>query len=206
MAKIRASWWCCGLMRWVQVNRRGRGCFSGCGGLGEAWVRRSGPSVLDQATASRPLYSLMGINSGKLTAANSKTQNVLPSGRFAPSISEPPWCRYEHESVKIVALRQKDSPFGFEPSAFLPVVGLWLDSSLYLPMAIGVVKMVAHLWWKSHSRVSPPVFHHRLADRYTLPLCLLMGIESAKACASRKIFFQAGRGVPVAARSGGVTS
>ncbi len=51
---------------------------------------------------------------------------------------------YEHESVKIVALvRNKYSSFASEPSAFVPVVGLWLDPSLYLPMAIGFVKMVA---------------------------------------------------------------
>jgi hypothetical protein len=50
---------------------------------------------------------------------------------------------YEHESVKIVVLGKKYSPFGCEPSAFVPVVGLWLDSYTYLPMATGAVKMVA---------------------------------------------------------------
>jgi hypothetical protein len=46
--------------------------------------------------------------------------------------------------VKIVALG--DSSFGCEPSVFVPVVGLCLDTSLHLLMAIGVVKMVAQLW------------------------------------------------------------
>jgi len=43
----------------------------------------------------------------------------------------------------------------------------------------------------SYSRISLPVFHHRLADRHNLPLYLLMSIKSAKVCASLKIFFRA---------------
>jgi hypothetical protein len=56
----------------------------------------------------------MGINSGKFTAP--------------PFGSAPAWCRYKHESVKIVALGQKDSPFAAIPSGLGPVVVLWLDS------------------------------------------------------------------------------
>jgi len=72
----------------------------------------------------------MGIDWGKLTAAS---QKPLPSGRFAPLISDPfglppAWCRYEHEPLKIVAFGPKDSTFAAIPSGLGPVVGLWLDS------------------------------------------------------------------------------
>jgi len=49
---------------------------------------------------------------------------------------------YEHGSVKIVALEQKDSPFAAIPSGFAPVVGLRLHSPLYLLMGTDVGKMV----------------------------------------------------------------
>lgn len=56
-------------------------------------------------------------------------------------------------------------------------------------MGIEVVKMVRISGGTFYFRVN---LHHRLADTYTLPLCLLMGIKSAKVCAAPKIFFRAG--------------
>jgi hypothetical protein len=78
--------------------------------------------------------------------------------------------------------------FGCEPSAFVPVGGLWLDSSTYLPMATGVVKMVAPHKQRLFAGQSTP-FSTLAATRL---LYLLMPIKSAKVNASPKIFFRVG--------------
>jgi len=128
----------------------------------------------------------MGINSGKFTP---------PSCGSAPA-----WCQYEHESMKIVALTHKVSPFAAIQSGFGPVVGLWLDYPLYLLMGTNRLKMVAK---KSIRGSVYPLFTLGAAIR---PLHLLMGIDSAKVCASPKIFFWAGPRLRVEARSGRFTS
>lgn len=50
---------------------------------------------------------------------------------------------YEHGWARIVALPQKDLPFTTILTGFGPVVGLWLDSPLYLLMGTNQPKMVA---------------------------------------------------------------
>jgi hypothetical protein len=94
----------------------------------------------------------MGINSGKFTP---------PSFGSAPA-----WCQYEHESMKIVALTHKVSPFTAIRSSFGPVVGLWLDNLLYLLMGTNRLKMVAPSLKKVYSRVSLPLFFSPLARPY----------------------------------------
>jgi hypothetical protein len=112
----------------------------------------------------------MGINSGKFTA---------------PSFgSAPVWCQNEHESTKIVALTHKVSPFTAIRSGFGPVVGLSLDYPLvstngHQPAENGRQKV--------YSRVGYPFFTLGTAIR---TLYLLMGIDSAKVCASPQIFFR----------------
>ena len=87
----------------------------------------------------------------------------------------------------------------------MPVVRLWLDSSLSTKWA--------STWREWSLPLEEPAvcesvcpFSTRLADRYTFPLYLLMPIKSAKACASPKIFFRAGCQLPVEPRSGRVTN
>jgi hypothetical protein len=95
---------------------------------------------------------------------------------------------YEHGSVKIVALEQKDSQFTAILSGFGPVVGLWLDSPLYLLMGTNRLKMVAPVARNAYSRVVYPFFTLGSAIR---PLYLLMPIKSAKVCALPKKNFSA---------------
>ena len=103
---------------------------------------------------------------------------------------------YEHGSVKIVALEQKDSPFAAIPSGFAPVVGLRLHSS---PISTTGHRCRENGRPPLESAICEPVcplFHPGSAIR---PLYILMPIKSAKVCASTKIFFRAGHGLPVPA-------
>ena len=101
---------------------------------------------------------------------------------------------YEHESAKIVAPKRKYSQFCCEVSAYVPFVGLWLDSSLYPPMAIGGRDNGRPLPADPPFRASDcPFFATGSLTGYALPLHLLilMPIKSGKVCASPKIFFAA---------------
>jgi hypothetical protein len=71
----------------------------------------------------------------------------------------PAWCQYEHESMKIVALTHKVSPFTAIPSGFGPVTGLWLDYPLYLLMGTNQLKMVAPSLKRSLRGSVYPFFH-----------------------------------------------
>jgi hypothetical protein len=130
----------------------------------------------------------------------------INSGKFTPPSfgSAPAWCQYEHESTKIVALTHKVSPFTAIRSGSGPVVDLWLDYPLYLLMGTNRLKMVAPSLENVYSRFSLPLFSP-LAQAIR-PVYLLMGIDSAKVCASPKMLFWAGRQLRVEARSGRFTS
>jgi|SRR5215469_5955593 len=107
----------------------------------------------------------MGINSGKFTP---------PSFGSAPA-----WCQYEHESMKIVALMHKVSPFTAIRSGFGPIVGLWLDYLLYLLMGIDSAEVCASpkiFFWAGRRRRSRPVPVGLQAE----PSNLLMHIDWAK--------------------------
>jgi hypothetical protein len=118
----------------------------------------------------------MGTDSGKFTPPGSKISKIFASGPvcsvdfrvafwFVRGLGSD---SYEHESAKIVALPQKDSPFTAILSGFGPVVGLWLDSPLYLLMGTNRLKMVSPSLDNVYSRVSLPLFHPWLGpcDRY----------------------------------------
>ena len=136
-------------------------------------MRRSGPSVLDQATVTRP----------------SIVTNGHQLGQIHPAISfglAPAWCQYEHESMKIVALTHKVSAFTAMRSGFGPVVGLWLDYPLYLLMGTNRLKMVAPSLKKSIRGSVYPFFHPW--HGHTAPIST-NGHRLGKVCASPKIFF-----------------
>jgi len=70
-------------------------------------------------------------------------------------------------------------------------------------MAVGVVKMVATFSGTLHSRVGLPIFHHRLADRYT-PIST-NAHQVGKSLRLPQNIFSGGRQLPVTARSGRFT-
>ena len=99
------------------------------GGVGEAWVRRSEPSVLDEATASRPSIVTNGHQLGEIHRA---------TFWFGPSL------------VPVQTRVGENSCSGAERFAVCShPVGPWTGRcavarfSLYLLMGIDTVKMVA---------------------------------------------------------------